>query len=283
MELVEISPRSLPTVSALFKRRFYTLLIKLHALMLEPVGLHERTILGSFPFQKLQPSLQQAPPVKARPSEPLRRRRSSLAGAGWKPGLEQPPRFPRPLGLSSSCLPASVSSVSWPACSRSSAPSPWLRGTMSSMPGYPRPPLPTPSAPNLPPPIPAYPSSPSLPRGLPAYSACSQHALNVPSMPLCTRFSRHSFRWHEPFILHPRFSERQLALALVWPARGRCCLPNRGRMHPQGMAAGEGQWLSPALTKKMGCLASFPLSLCVFELVHNKKLWKIMFFRSKID
>ena len=143
--------------------------------------------------------------------------------------------------------------------------------------------LPTPSAPNLPPPIPAYPSSPSLPRGLPAYSACSQHALNVPSMPLWTRFSRHSFRWHEPFILHPRFSERQLALALVWPARGRCCLPNRGRMHPQGMAAGEGQWLSPALTKKMGCLASFPLSLCVFELVHNKKLWKIMFFRSKID
>lgn len=99
MELVEISPRSVPTVSALFKRRFYTLLIKLHALMLEPVGLRERTILGSFPFQKLQLSLQQAPPVKARPSEPLRRRRSSLAGAGWKPGLEQPPQFPLPLGL----------------------------------------------------------------------------------------------------------------------------------------------------------------------------------------
>ena len=47
--------------------------------MLEPVGLRERTNLGSFPFQKLQLSLQQAPPVKARPSKPLRRRRSSLA------------------------------------------------------------------------------------------------------------------------------------------------------------------------------------------------------------
>lgn len=151
--------------------------------------------------------------------------RSSLSLSGW----------------SSSCLPASVSSVSWPACSRSSAPSPWLRGTVSSMPGHPRPPLTTPSAPNLPQLIPAYPSSLSLPRGLPAYSACSQHALNVPRMPLCTRFSRHSFCWHEPFVLHPRFSERELALALVWPARGRCCLPNRGRMHPQGMAAGEGQ------------------------------------------
>lgn len=66
-------------VSALFKRRFYKLLIKLDALMLEPVGLRERTNLGSFPFQKLQLSLQQAPPVKARPSKPLRRRRSSLA------------------------------------------------------------------------------------------------------------------------------------------------------------------------------------------------------------
>lgn len=79
MELVEISPRSLPTVSALFKRRFYKLLIKLDALILEPVGLGERTNLGSFPFQMLQLFLQQAPPVKASPSKPLRRRRSSLA------------------------------------------------------------------------------------------------------------------------------------------------------------------------------------------------------------
>ena len=142
-------------------------------------------------------------------------------------------------GWSGSCLPASVSSVSWPACSRSSEPSPWLRGTVSSMPGHPRPPLTTPSAPNIPPLIPAYPSSLSLPRGLPAYSACSQHALNVPRMPLCTHFSRHSFCWHEPFVLHPQFSERDLVLALVWPARGRCCLPNRGRMHPQGMAAAD--------------------------------------------
>ena len=51
MELVEIPPRSLPTVSALFKRRFYKLLIKLDALILEPVGLGERRILVPFPFR----------------------------------------------------------------------------------------------------------------------------------------------------------------------------------------------------------------------------------------
>lgn len=187
-----------------------------------------------------------------------------------------------PLGSASSRLPASVSSVSWPACSRSSAPSPWLRGTVSSMPGHPKPPLTTPSAPNLPQLIQRI-------RALSAYSEGSQHTLRAPSM----LWTFPAFRCVPgfPAIAFTGMSRSScthgcLRESWLWhwcgPAQGRCCLPNRGRMHPQGMAAGEGQWLSPVLTKRW---AVWPPShfCCLFELVDNKKLWKNMFFRIKID
>ncbi|CAI9164451.1 unnamed protein product [Rangifer tarandus platyrhynchus] len=169
MELVEISPRSLPTVSALFKRRVYKLLIKLDALILEPVGLGERTNLGSFPFQKLQLSLQQAPPVKARPSKPLKRRRWSLAVRQRQAG--------RP---------------AWSNLRSSLSPSRLVKQL----------------------------SSGSRPAHL-SLLACVSSFLSA--LPVAQGFC-----WHEPFILHQRFSERELALALVWPGERPLPSPKQG-------------------------------------------------------
>lgn len=107
--------RSLTYVSALFKRRFYKLLIKLDALMLEPRGPSWKNESCSFSFSKATTISSAGAPVKARPSKALRGDAESPRGeaaAGWEAGLEQPPQFLSPRARQAVALPASVSSVS---------------------------------------------------------------------------------------------------------------------------------------------------------------------------
>ena len=263
MELVEISPRSLPTVSALFKRRFYKLLIRCPNIGTRGpwwkneswfLSLSDATTISSAGASCQSKSIKTAQDATVEPR--------SEAAAGWEAGLEQSPQALSPSRARQAVVFRVTPSPPQSPGLRVLAPQRPPRGSGVLCPAclaildLPSPPLAPPTYPNL----------SQRTTALSAYPEGSQRTLRAPSMlwafPACLCVPVF------PAIAFTGMScssctHGSLRESWLWrwcgPARGRCCLPNRGRIHPQGMplrrASGWAlRWLKDGLS---GLLPTF--------------------------
>ena len=106
------------------------------------------------------------------------------------------------------------------------------------------PPASAPSLSREPPECPARPATPSVPP-------------SAPRMPRAPQFFPPKLLAACAVLLEPVVpQEKSRRWPRCGPSRGPCSLPERGRMHPRGMAGGEPQVPSPALAALTGCPAS---------------------------